>query len=178
MPERLYGLKPFIYEGAEVLILGSMPSVASLQQGFYYGHPQNRLWHILGLLSGTDDLARQSIPVKQSIARFLKVAFFDVIRSCERTGSLDSAIRAPEPEDIAALLELHPSVKRIILNGGLAKKLFFKFNDAGAFKAEIYSLPSTSPANAAWSLDKLYPLYRSVILSEQAPPELRYLPEA
>lgn len=160
MPERIFGLAPFIYPEARVLILGSMPSEASLKQGFYYGHKQNRLWKIVSALV---DRELNSIEEKKAAARELHLAFFDVIKSCVREGSMDSAIMEPEPEDIAALTALYQGIERIILNGGLSKKLFFKFNDLSKIKAEVFSLPSTSPANAQYSLAKLTALYSPII---------------
>lgn len=160
MPERIFGLAPFIYPEARVLILGSMPSEASLKQGFYYGHKQNRLWKIVGVMLGRE---LNTIEEKKAAAHELRLAFFDVIKSCVREGSLDSAITKPEPEDIADICAQYPSIERIILNGGLAKKLFFKFNDLSKIKAEVFSLPSTSPANAQYSLERLTALYSPII---------------
>lgn len=152
---RISGLKPFINEDSKILILGSMPSVASIRDGFYYAHPQNRMWKIIAELSGVEKL--KTIEERQSAALKLHLAFFDVIESCEREGSLDSNIKAVKPNDINKLLLQYPKIKRVITNGNKAKDLFLTYNHD--CKAEIVHLPSTSPANAAYSLDRLKALY-------------------
>lgn len=121
MPERIFGLAPFIYPEARVLILGSMPSEASLKQGFYYGHKQNRLWKIVSALV---DRELNSIEEKKAAARELHLAFFDVIKSCVREGSMDSAIMEPEPEDIAALTRCTRALSASSSTGGFPKSSF------------------------------------------------------
>lgn len=152
---RISGLKPFINEGSRILILGSMPSIASLQDGFYYAHPQNRMWKIIAAIAGVDEL--KTIEERKQAALKLHLAFFDVIESCEREGSLDSNIKAVKPNDINSLLLRYPKIKRVITNGNKAKDLFLTYNHD--CKAEIIHLPSTSPANAVYSLDRLKALY-------------------
>ncbi|WP_303962743.1 DNA-deoxyinosine glycosylase [Succinatimonas hippei] len=152
---RISGLKPFINEGSRILILGSMPSIASLQDGFYYAHPQNRMWKIIAAIAGVDEL--KTIEERKQAALKLHLAFFDVIESCEREGSLDSNIKAVKPNDINSLLLRYAKIKRVITNGNKAKDLFLTYNHD--CKAEIIHLPSTSPANAVYSLDRLKALY-------------------
>lgn len=152
---RISGLKPFIDKDSKILILGSMPSVASIKDGFYYAHPQNRMWKIIAALAGVDKL--KTIEERQRTALKFHLAFFDVIESCEREGSLDSNIKAVKPNDINKLLLQYPKIKRVITNGNKAKDLFLTYNHD--CKAEIVHLPSTSPANAAYSLDRLKELY-------------------
>ena len=137
------------------MILGSMPSIASLQDGFYYAHPQNRMWKIIAAIAGVDEL--KTIEERKQAALKLHLAFFDVIESCEREGSLDSNIKAVKPNDINSLLLCYPKIKRVITNGNKAKDLFLTYNHD--CKAEIIHLPSTSPANAVYSLDRLKALY-------------------
>ena len=152
---RISGLKPFINKGSRILILGSMPSIASLQDGFYYAHPQNRMWKIIAAIAGVDEL--KTIEERKQAALKLHLAFFDVIESCEREGSLDSNIKAVKPNDINSLLLRYPKIKRVITNGNKAKDLFLTYNHD--CKVEIIHLPSTSPANAVYSLDRLKALY-------------------
>ena len=152
---RISGLKPFINKGSRILILGSMPSIASLQDGFYYAHPQNRMWKIIAAIAGVDEL--KTIEERKQAALKLHLTFFDVIESCEREGSLDSNIKAVKPNDINSLLLRYPKIKRVITNGNKAKDLFLTYNHD--CKAEIIHLPSTSPANAVYSLDRLKALY-------------------
>ncbi|MDY6322837.1 MAG: DNA-deoxyinosine glycosylase [Succinivibrio sp.] len=148
--EVLFGLPPFVPEAPRLLILGSMPSEASLEAGFYYAHPRNRFFKILGDYAGQ---SAQSVSERQALLCRLRIALFDVIASCRRQGSLDSAIRDPVPNDIALFLKEHPGVKAVITNGGLSKKLFLKYNKVLGIK--IIHLPSTSPANAGWPLKRL-----------------------
>ena len=159
---RISGLKPFINEGSRILILGSMPSIASLQDGFYYAHPQNRMWKIIAAIAGVDEL--KTIEERKQAALKLHLAFFDVIESCEREGSLDSNIKAVKPNDINSLLLRYPKIKRVITNGNKAKDLFLTYNHD--CKAEIIHLPSTSPANAVYSLDRLKALYLPYLICQ------------
>ena len=154
MAERIYGLDPFIPENAQVLVLGSMPSVASLQAGFYYMHKQNRFFKILGLYlnSNLDTIEKR----KQALIT-MKIALYDVISSCVREGSLDSKIHDIETADIKSVLKKHPGIKRIITNGSLSKQLFLKH--FSLLNIEVVHLPSTSPANAMYNLERLSRLY-------------------
>ena len=155
---RLQALPPFIPPQARILLLGSMPSEASLKEGFFYAHPRNRFWPIIGKLSG---LTLDTLEQKKAALSALKIGLYDVILSCERQGSLDSAIRAVEPANIQALIQDHPTLKRIVLNGALAKKLFVKYNKD--IKLECCFMPSTSPANAQYSFVRLYECYAQVL---------------
>ena len=155
MSDRIYGLKPFINQDSKILILGSMPSVASINDGFYYAHPHNRMWKIIAYLAKSDCL--NTIEERKLAALKLKLAFFDVIKSCERIGSMDSNIKNVEPNDIALLLKYYPSINRIITNGNKAKQLFLTYNHN--LSVDVVHLPSTSPANAQYSLQKLEMLY-------------------
>lgn len=154
MAERIYGLDPFIPENAQVLVLGSMPSVASLQAGFYYMHKQNRFFKILGLYlnSSLDTIEKR----KQALIT-MRIALYDVIASCVREGSLDSKIHDVEAADIKSVLKKHPGIKRVITNGALSKKLFLKYSSVPDI--EVLHLPSTSPANAMYNLERLSKLY-------------------
>ena len=154
MSERIYGLEPFIPSKARVLVLGSMPSIASLQAGFYYMHKQNRFFKILGLCLKSE---LDSIEKRKPALITMQIALYDVIASCVREGSLDSKIQDVEPADIKALLKTHPSIKRVITNGALSKKLFLKYSSS--LDIEVVHLPSTSPANAMYNLERLAKLY-------------------
>ena len=149
-----YGLPPFIPEGAQILLLGSMPSVKSLEEGFFYAHPRNRLWPIVSCKVGRE---LHTLEDKKAAAAELKLGLYDVIQGCRRQGSLDRSIKDPVPADIPGLLSRYTSIKRIILNGGLAKTFFYRH--FAAVKTEVIALPSTSPANAQYKFDQLYELY-------------------
>lgn len=138
---------------ARILILGSMPGVASLNAQQYYAHPRNRFWPLMEALFGVP----ASLPYEARVAALNAhgVALWDVLRACERPGSLDSRIvRGSEvPNDIGALLNRHPTLRVIALNGGAAREAFRrKVAPALAARLDtvtVLPLPSTSPANAA-----------------------------
>ena len=152
------GFEPFVPPGARVLVLGSVPSRASLEAGFYYAHPRNRFFRIIERLCGRE---LQGVDERRQALADLKIALYDVIARCQREGSADSAVRGVIPADIGALARAHPSVRRIVTNGSLAGKLFRRYNPSCAL--EIIHLPSTSPANAARPLEDLFALYRRAL---------------
>lgn len=146
-----------IDERATHLVLGSMPGAESLRQQQYYAYPRNRFWPLMAQI-----LWQQETPPACYAERIAKlqahgVALWDVIARCRREGSLDSSIRAEEPADIPALLAKYPRLHVLCLNGGKAASALKKFHRALLADAHltIYFLPSTSPANAHWSLPKL-----------------------
>lgn len=143
---------PPVYDGdSRILILGSFPSVKSRECGFFYGHPRNRFWKLLALIKGAA-VPRTTAEKKAFLLRE-RIALWDVVASCVITGSHDSSIRGAEPNDIR-LVTANSRVEKILLNGTKAAELFRRFfSDAPLPPA--FALPSTSPANAAWSLEKL-----------------------
>lgn len=145
MPGRIAAFPPVAPPGARVLILGSMPSVASLEQGFYYAHPRNAFWPMLAALFS--EAAPADIPAKVALLERHDIALWDVLQSCEREGSLDSAIREPMPNDFGALFEQCPGINRILFNGGTAKRLFFKYCSEYLTGRSWAQPPSTSPAH-------------------------------
>lgn len=154
---------PVAAPDARVLILGSMPGIASLEAGEYYAHPRNAFWPIMGALFG----AGPDLPYAERMARLManSVAVWDVLQACEREGSLDSNIRSEVPNDFAAFFASHPEIRRIGLNGGKAAASFRKY--AALFLpsgAEVHVLPSTSPAHAARSFEVKCDLWRAMLL--------------
>ncbi|MFR1565487.1 MAG: DNA-deoxyinosine glycosylase [Christensenellales bacterium] len=149
-------LKCFTYiadENSRALILGSMPSVRSLQLQQYYAHPQNRFWRVMFALAGRE--FSSDYQEKKSVLAALRVALWDTIGECERVGSMDGNIKNAQPNDIAGLLEKYPDIVRIAANGGKSAETLKKFFPQISF----VRLPSTSPANAAVSLNKLIEEY-------------------
>lgn len=144
MEGRIIAFEPIAPPNARILILGSMPSEASLRQGFYYGHPRNAFWRILSETFGAP--LPGSIPEKRALLEANGVALWDVLHSCVRQGSLDSAIRDMEVNDFAALFARCPGIRRVLLNGGTAKKVFLKYGAQALQHREWVALPSTSPA--------------------------------
>jgi double-stranded uracil-DNA glycosylase len=148
-----------------VLILGSMPGVASLEAGSYYAHPRNAFWDIMGALVG----ATRDLPYEARLERLrgAGIALWDVLRSAEREGSLDRAILDPVPNDIMALLEAGTRIRLIATNGSFASSAFkrFSWNDLRSTRADLrwVALPSTSPANARMRLERKIEIWREAL---------------
>ncbi|MEG3789205.1 DNA-deoxyinosine glycosylase [Lysobacter sp. CCNWLW3] len=146
---RLRSFAPVAAADARVLVLGSMPGEASLAEARYYAHPHNRFWPIMGELVG----AAPALPYEQRLQRLLDagIALWDVLASCERVGSLDTAIRAPQANDFAGFFAAHPRVATVLFNGAQAETSFRRLVLPGlaAPLPALRRLPSTSPANAS-----------------------------
>lgn len=149
--------EPIFDQGSEILILGTLPSVKSREERFYYGHKQNRFWRVLAEIVGTD----VPVDVEQKKTFLLEnhIAVWDVIAECDIIGSSDSSIRNVVPTDLKGLLE-QTNIKRIYANGATAYKLYMKYSFP-LTKREIMKLPSTSPANASYSLDRLIQIWKA-----------------
>lgn len=143
--------EPIYNKESRILILGTFPSVKSRENAFYYGHPQNRFWKVLAML--TEQPLPRTIEEKKRMLLASRIAIWDVIQSCDIEGSSDSSIRNVVPNDIADLLK-ESNIKRIYGNGDKACQLYRRFCEESA-GMEIHKLPSTSPANAAFSLERL-----------------------
>lgn len=151
--------EPVYNSESKILILGSFPSVKSREQQFYYGHPQNRFWKVLaGLLAVS---IPQTIEEKKSMLLMHGIAIWDVIASCEIIGSSDSSIRNVTPTNLQQILKTAP-IQQIYANGNTAKKLYQKFQQESCGR-EIIGLPSTSPANAAFSVERLLESWRCIL---------------
>lgn len=143
--------EPVYDKNSKILILGSFPSVKSREQQFYYGHPQNRFWKVLAAITGYP--IPETIEAKKKMLLENGIAIWDVIAQCEIIGSSDSSIRNVIPTDLEKVLQ-ETGIVQIYANGGTAKKLFEKYQKKNCDR-EIIGLPSTSPANAAYSLERL-----------------------
>ena len=147
----IHPIPPLYDENSRVLILGSFPSVKSREAMFFYGHPQNRFWKLMALLFEAE--APSTVEEKKRLVLSHGIAMWDTIHSCTITGSSDSSIKDVVPNDLSVILN-NSRVKRIFCNGAASHRLYQKYiypiNNIPAQK-----LPSTSPANAAWSLEKL-----------------------
>jgi len=152
---------PALYNSAsEILILGSFPSVKSREQGFFYGHPQNRFWRVTAAVFGCE--VPQTIPEKRAFLLQNHIALWDVIASCEITGSSDSSIKNVKPNPLLPIIE-NSKITRIFVNGGTAAKYYDKYQ-LPVTGIPAVRLPSTSPANAAWTLEKLIAAWSSLIV--------------
>ena len=146
---------PLYSDKSRVLILGSFPSVKSRAQNFFYGHPQNRFWKVIAALYGepVPGTGPEAIPVKRELILSHGLALWDSIASCDIVGSSDSSIRNAEPNDLSIILDNAP-IEHIYCNGKKSHELYQKYI-LPKLGREAVCLPSTSPANAQWTLDKL-----------------------
>lgn len=152
----IHSFPPASTPHAHSLILGSMPGDASLRAGEYYAHPRNHFWKIMGALLG----ASPDLPYPERLSRLTGagIALWDVLQSCERTGSLDSSIipNSIIPNNFAAFLANHPAMQRIFFNGTAAETTFRRLvlPTLPALPCSLHRLPSTSPANARFTLSR------------------------
>lgn len=151
--------EPVFNRESKILILGTLPSVKSREQHFYYGHPQNRFWKVLAAI--TKEAVPSSISEKKELLLTHHIAIWDVIKSCEIIGSSDSSIRNVVPTDINLLLH-HSDISCIFGNGAKACELYDKYTLPHT-GLPIIKLPSSSPANAAWSLEKLTDYWKQAL---------------
>lgn len=142
---------PLYDKHSKVLILGSFPSVKSREQMFFYGHPQNRFWKVISAVMGADTPI--TIKEKSDFLHTNHIALWDVIACCDITGSADSSIKNVVANDITKIVK-EADIKQIFVNGKTAEKYYNKYIRDTIGKGAV-CLPSTSPANAGWSVDRL-----------------------
>lgn len=152
-------------EKSEILILGSFPSIKSREMAYYYGHPQNRFWRVAAILYS--DSVPQTVEERRSFLLRHHIALWDVIASCTIVGSSDSSIRHAVPNDIQPILE-GAEIRGIYTNGQTAYRLYQK-HILPQVDREAICLPSTSPANAAWSLERLTEAWRNLLSVSSLP---------
>lgn len=155
---QVHPFPPLYNSESRVLILGSFPSVKSRQQQFYYGHPQNRFWKVIAALF--DQPVPATIEEKKQLILSNHLALWDTIASCDITGSSDSSIRNVKANDLSLILS-ECSIRRIITNGSTSYNFYTRLEEPLTGLPAV-KMPSTSPANAAWSLDKLIEAWRPV----------------
>lgn len=155
----VHPIAPVFDCNSEILILGSFPSVRSRQVNFFYGHPQNRFWRVLAAVFSAP--IPETTEQKKSFLLAHHVAVWDVIASCEITGSADSSIRAVTPNDLSVILNAAP-IRRIFVNGKTAEAYYHRYLEPITGQKAI-CLPSTSPANAAWSLERLTAVWSQLL---------------
>lgn len=156
-------IPPLYGPDSEILILGSFPSVKSREARFFYGHPQNRFWRILAALCGAP--VPRSIEEKKRLVLEHGFALWDVIASCEIVGSSDSSITNAVPNDLRPILE-GSRVGRVFCNGATAFRLYGRYIQP-VTGIEAQCLPSSSPANAAWSLERLIETWGKTIYNRE-----------
>ena len=154
---QVHNIPPLYDEKSRVLILGSFPSVKSREAAFFYAHPQNRFWPTLAAVLGEE--TPKTVKEKKAMALRRGVAMWDTIGSCEIVGSSDASITNVVPNDLSVILDA-ADLQAIFCNGGTAYRFYRRYDEAVWGKAE--ALPSTSPANASFSLDRLAEQWQAV----------------
>ena len=162
--EILHPFPPLYDAASRILILGSFPSVKSREQRFFYGHPQNRFWRVTAAVF--DCPVPQTVEEKKAFLHGNHIALWDVIARCEITGSSDSSIRNAVPNDLSVILSSAP-VRQIFVNGCTAAKYYERYQQKTTGIPAV-RLPSTSPANAAWTLDRLTEAWKIIRITEPA----------
>ena len=157
-PLRLHGLAPILDANTRLIVLGSFPGRASLRAQRYYAHPQNQFWKILGTLWGLP-LHDMNYTEKTDALRAHGLGVWDVYATCEREGSLDSAIKNAQLNDLNGLKTRCPRLQGFAHNGG---ESFKHARHTRALGLPVYRLPSTSPANASWSFERKLAAWREV----------------
>ncbi|MEC4184019.1 DNA-deoxyinosine glycosylase [Adlercreutzia sp. R21] len=148
-----------VYDGrSEVLVLGTMPSPKSREEGFFYGHPQNRFWRALAALF--DEPVPENNAERTDLLLRRHIALWDVLASCDIEGASDASIANAQPNDLTRILQAAP-VRRVFCTGSAAARLYGKLCELETGIPAV-KLPSTSPANAAWSLPRLVEAYHAV----------------
>ena len=151
MEHIIHPIPPLYDEQSRILILGSFPSVKSREAQFFYGHPQNRFWKVLATVLACP--VPQTIPEKQAMLHANHIALWDVIASCDIEGSSDSSIKNVVPNDLTPILTT-AGIRQIYCNGATSHRLYQKYI-APVTGQDAIKLPSTSPANAAWQVERL-----------------------
>ena len=152
MPETIiHPIAPVYDKNSRILILGSFPSVKSREEMFFYGHPQNRFWYVTSAVFGAE--TPKTTEEKREFLLANGIALWDVLASCEIEGSADGTIKNAVPNDLS-LIFAEAKIEKIFVNGKTAEKYYNKYLKK-ALGREARCLPSTSPANAAWSVERL-----------------------
>lgn len=151
-------IPPVFDRHSKILILGSFPSVKSREALFFYGHPQNRFWKVTSSVFGTTE--PHTIDEKKAFLLSHGIAVWDVIASCDITGSSDSSIKNVVPNNLSVILDV-ADIHTIFVNGKTAERFYNKYIK-DSINREAVCLPSTSPANAAWSLERLVEAWKVI----------------
>ncbi len=156
--KQIHPIPPLYSKESKVLILGSFPSVKSREQEFFYGHPQNRFWRVISNVLGENE--PKTVEEKRQLILSHRLALWDVIAECEIEGSADSTIKNVVPNDLTKILD-NGNIKAIFVNGKTAEKYFMKYTEP-KIGVKAICLPSTSPANASYNLEKLFDAWKII----------------
>lgn len=159
MEHLVHPIPPLFDADSKILILGSFPSVKSREAAFFYGHPQNRFWRMLSGLLGCP--CPQATEEKAAMLHEHHIALWDTIASCDITGSSDASIKNAVPNDLSVILDA-ADIRAIFCNGGTSYALYCR-HIAPVLGREAVKLPSTSPANASFSLPRLQSSWRVIL---------------
>ena len=154
----IHPIEPIFNDKSEILILGSFPSVKSRQEMFFYGHPQNRFWRVLATVFSAE--IPNTVEEKTKFLLSHKIALWDVIASCDIIGSSDSSIKNVVPNDLNRILNC-ADIKQIFVNGKTSERYYNQYI-RNSLNIDAVCLPSTSPANAAWSLERLVDAWKII----------------
>lgn len=154
-------LPPVLSPQTRLVLLGSFPGLASLQAGEYYAHPRNQFWPLLSALWGLD-LRALPYPQRLAVSGERGLGLWDVYASCRRAGSLDSAIRDAQPNDLGLLLRRAPALRAVAHNGAESAR---SMRVVHALGVAVHRLPSSSPANAGWSFERKLQAWRQAFES-------------
>lgn len=157
---QLHPIPPLFDADSKILILGSFPSVKSREGLFFYHHPQNRFWRVLAAVLDTE--IPRTVDEKSALLHRHHIALWDVIGRCEIDGSSDSSIRHVVPNDLSPIFQA-AHIRAVFCNGSTAHKYYVNYTQETTGYPAI-RLPSTSPANAAWSLDKISQAWKQALL--------------
>lgn len=155
----IHPIPPFYDKESRILILGSFPSVKSREQKFFYGHKQNRFWKVIANVF--EDEVPGTVDEKKAFLKRHHIALWDVIGACDIKGSSDSSIENVTPNDLSVILST-ACIDGIFVNGKTAEKYYKKYSERET-DIKAVCLPSTSPANAAWNIEKLVDTWRKEI---------------
>lgn len=161
----IHPIEPLYSTESRILILGSFPSVKSREQQFFYGHPQNRFWKVMAAVCG--EPVPESVPEKKELILGHGFALWDTVASCEITGSSDASIRNVRANDLRVILDRCP-IEKICCNGKTSYATYHQLIEPDLHR-EAVCLPSTSPANAQWSLEKLIAVWDDTLHRETGP---------
>ena len=159
----VHPIPPFYDNDSRILILGSFPSVKSREMMFFYGHPRNRFWRVLAAVY--EDEFAETVDERKAFLKKHHIAAWDVISSCDIIGSSDASIRNVIPNDLSVILD-HADIREIYVNGRTAEKMYKKYTEEKTGRRAV-CLPSTSPANAAWSLGRLTEAWHVISVSKK-----------
>ncbi len=154
----LHPIPPVYDKDCRILILGSFPSVKSREARFFYGHPQNRFWRVLAALF--DEEVPQSTVERRAFLLRHHIAVWDTVASCDIVGSSDASMKNAVPNDLSPILHAAP-IRAVFCNGSQSYKLYLAHN--GHLSCPVFCLPSTSPANAAWRMERLADAWREIL---------------